>query len=318
MDLDEDLWNIIENVRRAESANDLCKSLKDCLGVLESKNTNKRKFVKYLNEYLANIGGRHRLDALFGDNTETVSNVYVHDYKKAPVIYASHRLISTNKISDCKVRLHKMIEMFELEFLEPKTAGLSREQVYEVIDYLQSRYRLFDIITCKTELEIFLFNNSHIQFNSICEVFSDPREPETYCKRYILTFASRSEEHDPYQVLLHEIGHALQVALTHQVMIVPESFIKMNKVLNVHLENNKVASTDVFADIFAVVAMNKSYLSDHNDMIRFFPSKVLDLFERYFTELIDCAFGNREELKTKKLDIIWSNDGKTYNTFTIP
>lgn len=127
--------------------------------------------------------------------------------------------------------LHKMIEMFDTESLDPKTVGLSKEQVDEVIDYLQSKYRLFDIITYKTELEIFLFNNSHIQFNSICEVFSDAREPETYCKRYILTFASRSEEYDPYQVLLHEIGHALQVALTHQVMIVPESFIKMNKEL---------------------------------------------------------------------------------------
>lgn len=95
------------------------------------------------------------------------------------------------------------------------------------------------------------------------------------------------------------------MALTHQVMIVPESFLEMNKDLDVHLENNKVVTTDVFADVFAVVAMNKSYLSDHNDLIRFFPVKVLDLFERYFTELIDYAFGNREELKIKKHDIIW-------------
>ena len=68
MDLDEDLWNIIENVRRAESAKDLCKALKACLGVLESKNTNKRKFIKYLNEYLLTIGGSHRLEALYGDH----------------------------------------------------------------------------------------------------------------------------------------------------------------------------------------------------------------------------------------------------------
>lgn len=311
--MDEDLWNIIENVRRAESVNDLCKSLKDCLCVLESKNANKRKFINYLNEYLVNIGGVHRIDALFGDNTETVPNVYVHDYKEAPVIYASHLLNSISKIRDYKVRLCKLIDMFENEFFEPKTVGLSKKQINKVLNFLQSKYGIFDIITCKTELEIFLFNNSHKQFNSICEVFSDASQPETYCKQYILTFASRAEEHDPYQVLIHEIGHALQVALTHQVMIIPDSFIEMNKELDVHLENNKVDSTDVFADVFAVVAMNKSYLEDHNDLISFFPSKVLDLFEHYFTELLKYAFDNRDVLKTKKLDIIWSNKGKTVN-----
>lgn len=310
MDLDEDLWNIIENVRRAESANDLCKSLKDCLCVLESKNANKRKFINYLNEYLLNIGGVHRLDALLGDNAETVRNVYVHDYKKAPVIYASHLLISISNIRDYKVRLRKLIDMFENEFNEPKTVGLSKKQVNKILNFLQFKYGIFDIITCKTELEIFLFNNSHKQFNSFCEVFSDASQPETYSKQYILTFASRSEKHDPYQVLIHEIGHALQVALSHQVMMIPESFIEMNKELDVHLKNNTVVTSDVFADIFSVVVMNKSYLAEHNDLIRIFPSKVLDLFERYFTELIKYAFDNREELKTKKLDIIWSNDGK--------
>lgn len=308
MDLDEDLWNIIENVRRAESANDLCKSLKDCLCVLESKNANKRKFINYLNEYLVNIGGVHRIDALFGDNPETVRNVYVHDYKKAPVIYASHLLISISKIRDYKVRLRKLIDMFENQFNEPKTVGLSKKQVNKVLDFLQAKYGIFDIITCKTELEIFLFNNSHIQFNSFCEVFSDASQPETYCKQYILTFASRAEEHDPYQVLIHEIGHALQVALSHQVMMIPESFIEMNKEIDVHLKNNTVVTSDVFADVFSVFVMNKSYLAEHNDLISIFPSRVLDLFERYFTELIKYAFDNREELKTKKLDIIWSND----------
>lgn len=311
--MDEDLWNIIENVRHAESAKDLCKSLKDCLCVLDSKNANKRIFINSLNEYLANIGGVHRINASFGNDTETVRKVYVHDYKKAPVIYASHRLISSNKIRDCKVRLLKLIEMFDDEFLEPKTVGLSKKQVNKVINFLQSKYGIFDIITCKTELEIFLFNNSHKQFNSFCEVFSDASQPETYCKQYILTFASRSEEHNPYQVLIHEIGHALQVALSHQVMMIPESFIEMNKELDVHLENNTVVATDVFADVFSVVVMNKSYLAEHNDLIRFFPSEVLDLFERYFTKLFEYAFNNKEELKIKKFDIIWSNDGKTVN-----
>lgn len=306
--MDEVLWNIIENVRRSESAKDLCKSLKDCLFVLESKNANKRIFIKFLNEYLMRIGGMHRLDAFIGNDVGTVPNVYVHDYNEAPVIYASHRLISTNRIRDYKIILRKLIEMFDTEFLEPRTVALSKEQVFKVLSYLQSRYRIIDIITCKTDLEIFLFNNSHNRFNSFCEIFYDKREPQTYLKRYIFTFASRSEEHDPYQVLIHEIGHALQVALTHQAMIIPDSFIEMNKELDVHLENNTVKSSDVFADVFSVVAMNNSYLADHNDLIRFFPSKVLDLFECYFTKLIEFAFNNKLVLKNKKLDISWFNN----------
>jgi len=153
MDLDEDLWNIIENVRRAESANDLCKSLKDCLCVLESKNANKREFINVLNDYLANIGAVHRFDALSGDSTECVRNVYVHDYKNAPVIYASHRLVSSNiKIKESKLRLRKLIDMFENEFDEPKTVGLSKKQVNKVLSFIQSKHGIFDIITCKTEL----------------------------------------------------------------------------------------------------------------------------------------------------------------------
>ncbi|WP_088226121.1 hypothetical protein [Desulfosporosinus sp. FKB] len=308
--MDESLRNIIEQVVRAEIAKDLSELLKECLCVLESKNANKREFISVLNERLTNIGGVHRLDTLLSSNTHILQNVYVHDYKVAPVIYVSHRLISSNKIRDYKVTLHKLIDMFDNEFNEPKTVGLKKDQVNNVLHFLQSEYRIFDIITCKTDLEIFLFNNSHKQFNSFCEVFYDEKEPETYHKRFIFTFASRSEEHDPYQVLIHEIGHALQVALTHQGMMTPDSFIEMNKELDVYLENNTVVSAEVFADIFSVVVMNNSYFAVHNDLIRIFPPEVLDLFKCYFKMLFEYALENKEVLKTKKLDIIWANSGK--------
>lgn len=305
--MDKDLWNKIENVIHAKTVKDLSKSLKDCLSELESKNADKRKLINVLNQHLLSIGGAHRIDALFCNRAEKLQNVYIHDYKNAPVIYASHRLIAISKITEYKVRLKEIINFFDNELEKPRTAGLKRDQVYDVLSFLQSRYRIFDIITCKTELEIFLFENSHKEFNSLCEIFYDVNMPQTYYNRYILTFASRSEEHDPYQVLIHEIGHALQVALTHEIRIIPESFIKMNKVLDVHLENNTIETTDVFADIFSVVAMNKSHLAEHNWLISHFPSKILDLFECYFDKLLKHALENRQKLKDKKLDIIWED-----------
>ena len=303
--MDEDLWIIINNVIHSKTIEDLNKALKECLLVLESKNVNKRKFITLLNQQLHYKGVNFRIDALFGNNVDNIKNVHIHDYKDAPVIYALHRLIGVNKIIEYKDRLRKLSNLFDDEFEVSRTIGLKKQQVYDVLNYLQSKYSVFDVITCKTELEIFLFNNSHRDFNSMYEVFYEDNKRESYCNMYILTFTSRSEEHDPYQVLIHEIGHALQVALTHDTMSIPESFIEMNKVLDVHLENNTIIASDVFADVFSLVTMNKSYLAEHNLMISHFPKKALDFFEYYFDKLIKHALENKDVMKHKKVDIVW-------------
>jgi len=302
-------YRIIDKVVLSKSTKDLSKQLKKCLLLLESNSTDKRKFIKALNESLARAGGAGLLNSLLSNNNDVPRNVYVHGNKEAPIVYAAHKLVLINKIRDYKVKLRELIDFFDNECLEPKTPCLSKEQVSKVLNFLQSKYKIFDIITCKAKLEIFLFNNSHNQFNSFYEVFHDKMEPTTYVKGYIVCFAPLSNKHNPYQVLIHEIGHALQVALSHQVMVVPDSFIEMNKELKVHLSNGTVAATDVFADVFSVVTMNRSFLAEHNDLIPRFPSKVLDLFERYFDKLFQFALDNKEELKNRKMDISWLNEG---------
>ncbi|HEY5563311.1 MAG TPA: hypothetical protein VIK72_16455 [Clostridiaceae bacterium] len=300
-----DLENIIENITQAKTEKEMSKALKDCLSLLEGKNPDKRILISALKERLINISWVNRMDAQFSNKEGNLRNVHIHDYMNSPVDYTSNRLIRINKIKDYKIRLRQIIDFFDNELEPARTMGLKKEQVYKAFLFLQARFRIFDIITCKSELEIYMFNNSHKSYNSFCEVLCDVNKPETYHNMNILSFASRAEEHNPYQVLIHEIGHALHTVLTHQASVIPESFIEMNKILEVKLENNTIETADVFADIFSVVVMNNSYLAEYNSLIEFFSSKVLELFEYYFDLLIKHALEDLEKLKEEKVDIIW-------------
>lgn len=131
-------------------------------------------------------GGSHKLYSFFHKSYEQLDNVYVHDFKDASVIYASHMLIKINKINDYKLRLQNLINFFDNELTEPITTGLTKAEVLSTFKLMQTKYKVFDIITCKNDLEVFLFNNSHKNYNSLCEVFYEPNKPGTYFNRFIL------------------------------------------------------------------------------------------------------------------------------------
>ena len=155
--------DIIQSVIAASSSEDLSSALKDCLHILNSKSSKKRVLIDNLNDQLLHKGGMHRLESIFVKTGELPQDVYVHRHDDSPLIYASHSLIAINKINDYKHRLQWLINFFDNELTEPKAKGLAKDEIFSVCKLMQKKYRLFDIITCKKDLEIFLFNNSHIE-----------------------------------------------------------------------------------------------------------------------------------------------------------
>ncbi|MHB9038971.1 MAG: hypothetical protein ACYC64_20220 [Armatimonadota bacterium] len=97
----------------------------------------------------------------------------------------------------------------------------------------------------------------------------------------------KDSEISPEYVFLHELGHALQIALTGSKEIVPEEFILFHQALNSPLEQGNPDAPDVFADTFAMAVMRGTELSSHDpfnisdDLKGTFERLISGIFQRY-------------------------------------
>jgi hypothetical protein len=144
------------------------------------------------------------------------------------------------------------------EFTAPKYEAISNTEIKKVLTAAQKAYGLIDIIAPNTPLKILCFANSHIAHNSQCGISNDPNRPSTI-------FVYHPKENDTYDkifIFAHEIGHALHLALTGDIEIIPEGFEEFNEKYFKPLKSIKEGQ-EGFADAVAFAILNGKGLGTH-------------------------------------------------------
>lgn len=295
---------IINKVITSSSIGSLIIALKECYDFLNSRTDEKRLFIKRFTNEMEQLYLRkmNRASYSFKEGLDLFPSIFIYESSDSLHIYVAKWLKNIYKINVFKIRLSYLISTFENEFTDAKSDIFTRDVVIDILSLLQNKYKLLDILTAKSPFELFIFNNSHIKYNSMCEAYINQND-NVVDSSIIMLFALRRVTEDKYQVLFHEIGHALQLVLTHKLLEVPDSFIKMNEPLKVYLKNGVYETTDVFADTFSAAAMYNTNYANNNVFVEKFPKKLTDKFDEYFKKLISYAYDNLDILKTQTLDI---------------
>lgn len=154
--------------------------------------------------------------------------------------------------SEGQERLRQFAAYVQSNITLPKGELLSPSDLDKILAAIEKKYGLISRLSVAETLRVLRIPNTHRSFNSVCNAVKPV--DGTDCFRYeIYLFHCRDEQSGhPAYILLHEIGHALQVELTHDPSKIPESFCKMSDAfLEKPLEQGTLAP-EIFSDAFAI------------------------------------------------------------------
>ena len=183
-------------------------------------------------------------------------------------------------------RLRQFVDYVQNNFTHPKGELLSPSDLDKILAALEKKYGLIRRLSATETLRILRIPNMHLSFNSVCNAVRPIYG--TDCFRYeIYLFHCKDEQSGhPAYILLHEIGHALQVELTHDPRRIPESFCKMsNAFLGKPLEQSAIAP-EIFADAFAI-AMIRIFGWDEYGTFDEIDAGVKNTFTQYMDWLLE-------------------------------
>lgn len=191
--------------------------------------------------------------SLFDDKRYTI-------YPSAPSvpIYLVVNGLAVGKVRDTTLNIKKLIEYIDTFITDPSGNCLTERRAERVLQVLVAKFPYFDVVGKYKPLNILNINNTDKRFNSQCGINASGDE----C--IILMYHMKDSDISPEYVFLHELGHALQIALTGSNEIVPEEFIRFHEGLNSPLKQGNPDAPDVFADTFAMAVMRGTKLCSHD------------------------------------------------------
>ena len=172
------------------------------------------------------------------------------------------------------------------EFVEPIEPVITEQEIRETINAAQSSFGIMDIIAPpKHQLKILRFEYSHIERNAECAI----PDKSPYCNAILLyhprNLDGNYELGNRVFVFAHELGHALHLALTGDISVLPDGFHEFNESLGVSFpmpERNAEAFADVTALAILASGLPKYLPSGFKDKV------VTKLFVRYLKKITDA------------------------------
>ena len=166
------------------------------------------------------------------------------------------------------------------EFEEPKTEVVSVEQIKTVLVIAQERYGYLDFVSPVKPFKVLCFNNSHRYRNNECGIGCDG---DGNIESVLMIYSPREIKAglvDNILIFAHELGHALHLAMTRDVNILPTEYDELNKALKAEMPEE--LRQEGFADAFALALLGDERLKKH------LPSgfSLSPYFDRFFKALI--------------------------------
>lgn len=163
------------------------------------------------------------------------------------------------------------------EFTEPIEDIVTEKEMRAVIDSAQTKFKILDIVAPAKPLMIVSLNNSHIIRDSECGISADKASRESV----IFVYHPRDvSKHDRVFIFAHELGHALHLALTGDVDVIPDKFDAFNESLGVSVKLQTIPlKQEAFADVTAFAILSGGKLEKH--LPHQFSEPMLEAFNRY-------------------------------------
>ena len=210
----------------------------------------------------------------------TAWNAVIIPPEDSPIMLMSSCVPFGSAPVDVIAGLKKFVESCD-EFTPPVNDAISVSEMKRTLTLAQKSYRIVDIVAPDEPMKILRFDNSHTVYNSMCAILGDSKQA------IIFSFHPNNIKiHDRVYIFAHELGHALHLALTGDINLLPDGFDAFNDTFSPKLKTIK-DKQEAFADAVAIAILNVKGLGTH------FPTQfskdVSHVFARYVRGLCEGA-----------------------------
>lgn len=185
-----------------------------------------------------------------------------------------------------KERLAQFVAFVKDNFTPPVGDSISVSDLDKTMAAIEKRYKLISRFSKTNRLRILRIRSSHKAFNSICNSIKSVYDSnKIQYELYLFNKKDPNAGHPAY-ILLHELGHILQIEITHDPAKTPESFCKLSGTIAKIAEEQNISVAEIFADAFAM-AMMQTFGWTEYDPFNMVSEETKDGFKIYMDRLIE-------------------------------
>ena len=249
---------------------------------LAQNTVNRPQFCKQLSQAIVEWSIMSRPDIF---NLEADSRYHIYSVLDSIPPYLAAFGLSLGRVREVRQRIKSLLSCIDETIVEPSGVFLPELQEEKILTILATKFPYLEIVTAKKPLTILNINNTHRIYNSQCGT------NEAVTAFVIQMFNMKDASFVPEYVFLHELGHALHLAITGSVLIVPDEFIKFNNSIPgaLHLEQGSIDAPELFADTFAIAVMRGTELSGFDPF--HFDDTLNGMLEMFFTKMFERWVG---------------------------
>ena len=271
------MYDLIYNLVKSKDLLEANSLLKMIDRTLTNEDVNRPDYCKKLSQAIMQWAVMWIEGSIF---TGVRSKYRIFPANRAIPYYLASFGLAVGKVRDTRKNIAKLIADIDKTIIEPSGISLSAEDEEEILSVLSTKFPFWEIVSPNSPLDILNINNSHRLFNSMCGASGDASSFVVYM------FNMKDDTAAPEYVFLHELGHALQIALTGSDSLVPTEFIEFNNTLpDVRMEQGDRGVPELFADTFAIAVMRGTDLWHYSPFP--FSDALNELFEKFFTALFE-------------------------------
>ena len=153
-----------------------------------------------------------------------------------------------------------------------------------ILSALDNQYDFSRRIIGDSFLHLLLPNDAHKSYDAFCRPYSTP-DGQITCD-IIMPQIQRDIKSTPGSMLLHELGHLLNIKLTGSLKVVPDLFVKLDGLMRTsQIEGDTVELCELFAHLFAMTMLRQSTLKQY-DSYPTLPEETQSVFFSYFESLL--------------------------------
>lgn len=270
------MYDLINDLMQTDDLLEVKRHLITIDEAIERNEVNRSQFCKLLSSTIIEWSVMPR-SSIFQPEKDKRYHIYSAETSIAP--YLASVGLMLGRVSEVRKHIKEIIADIDATIIEPTGICTTVEQEEMVLAVLLEKFSYLEVVSTRKPLSVLNINNTHRLFNSTCGV------DESASAFVIHMYNMKNISFIPEYVFLHELGHALQAAMSGSVLTVPDEFIDFHNSLpgTPRIEHGNTDAPELFADAFAIAVMRGT------ELYRFDPFHFSDglkgLFEAFFEEL---------------------------------
>ncbi|WP_066453823.1 hypothetical protein [Anaerotruncus rubiinfantis] len=161
---------------------------------------------------------------------------------------------------------------------------ITTQEITHILSILDKCYDFSKKVLGSALLYLLLPNDAHRTYDALCRPYATPNGQLT-CD-IILPHVQRDTKTNPGSILLHELGHLLNLKLTGSLLVLPELFVQLDGLMRTTQTTDSTEElSELFAHLFAMTMLRHPELKQY-DSYPPLPEDTQAVFTAYFQTLL--------------------------------